>query len=124
MNRSELAERLAGRTGMSKAAAKDSVNSLLEAIGDVLTSEDEVRIRGFRTFVTRDRPAGIGRNPRTGEQVELSALIVPALKAEKTLNDAVNSLNAGRTGSRRGQRTREAREGQQVEIKRLRYDDR
>lgn len=109
---------------MSKAAAMVSVEGVLEAIGEALTSGDEVRIQGFRTFVTRDRPAGIGRNPGTGEQVELSASIVPALKAQKTLKDAVNSLNAGRTGSRRGQRTREAGEGQQVEIKRLRYDDR
>lgn len=91
MNKGELAERLAGRTGMSKAAAKDAVDSVFQAVGEALTSGDEVRIQGFGTFVTRHRPARIGRNPGTGEQVEIPASITPGFKAGKTLRDTVNS---------------------------------
>ena len=95
MNKSELAERLAGRTGMSKAAAKDAVDGVFETIGEALVNEEEVRIAGFGTFGTRNRPARTGRNPATGEQVEIAASTAPAFKAGKTLKDAVNSRNTG-----------------------------
>ncbi len=95
MNKSELAERLAGRTGMSKAAAKDAVDGVFETIGEALVNGEEVRILGFGTFGTRSRPARTGRNPGTGEQVEIAASTAPAFKAGKTLKDAVNSRNTG-----------------------------
>ena len=89
MNKSELAERLAGRTGMSKAAAKDAVDGVFEAIGKALANGEEARILGFGTFGTRNRPARSARNPRTGENVSVVASTVPVFKAGKTLKDAV-----------------------------------
>lgn len=95
MNKSELAERLAGRTGMSKVAAKDAVDGVFETIGEALANGEEARILGFGTFGTRNRPARVARNPRTGDSVSVPASTVPVFKAGKTLKDAVNSRNGG-----------------------------
>ena len=95
MNKSELAERLAGRTGMSKAAAMDAVDGVFGVIGDALTNGDEARILGFGTFGTRNRPARTARNPRTGKSLSVAASTVPVFKAGNTLKDAVNSRNTG-----------------------------
>lgn len=91
MNRSELAERLAGRTGMSKAAARDAVDGVFEAITEALANGEDVRVLGFGTFGTRNRPARTARNPRTGESLSIAASTVPVFKAGRTLKDAVNS---------------------------------
>ena len=91
MNKSELAERLAGRTGMSKTAAKDAVDGVFEVIGEALANSDEARILGFGTFGTRNRPARTARNPRTGETLSIAASTVPVFKAGKTLKDVVGS---------------------------------
>ena len=95
MNKSDLADRLAGRMGVSAAAARDAVDGVFETIGEALANGDEVRILGFGTFGTRNRPTRTGRNPGTGEQVEIAASTVPVFKAGKTLKDAVNSQNTG-----------------------------
>ena len=95
MNKSELAERLAGRTGMSKAAAKDAGDGVFEVIGEALANGEKARILGFGTFGTRNRPARIARNPRTGESLSVAASTVPVFKAGNTLKDAVNARNTG-----------------------------
>ena len=92
MNKPELAERLAERTDMSKAMARDAVDGVFAAIGEALADGEEVRIAGFGTFGTRKRPARTGRNPRTGEPVSISASTSPTFKAGKTLKGAVNAL--------------------------------
>ncbi len=93
MNKSELGERLADRTGMTKAAAKDAVDGMFEVIGEALANGEEVRISGFGTFGTRERPARTARNPRTGEPFSIAASIaastVPVFKAGATLRKAV-----------------------------------
>ena len=94
MNKSELAERLAGRTGMSKAAARGAVDGVFEVIGEALANGGEARILGFGTFSTRDRPARTARNPGTGETLSIAASTIPVFKAGKPLKDAVNSRNA------------------------------
>ena len=91
MNKSDVAERLAERTGMSKAVARDAVDSVFAVIGEALADGEEVRIAGFGTFGTRNRPARTGRNPRTGDAVSIAASTSPTFKAGKTLKDAVNS---------------------------------
>ncbi len=91
MNKSELAERLSGRTGMSKAAAKDALDGVFDVIGEALANGDEARISGFGTFGTRNRPARMARNPRTGETLPVAASTVPMFKAGKALKDAVGS---------------------------------
>ena len=93
MNKSELAERLAGRTGMNKAAAKDAIDGVFETIGEALANGEEARILGFGTFGIRNRPARTARNPRTGESLSIAASTVPVFKAGKLLKDAVNSGN-------------------------------
>ena len=80
MNKSELAERLAGRTEMSKAAAKDAVDGVFDLIGEALTNGEEARILGFGTFGTRNRPARAARNSRTGETLSVAASTVPVFK--------------------------------------------
>ena len=91
MNKADVAERLAERTGITKAVARDAVDGVFAAIGEALADGDEVRIAGFGTFGTRSRPARTGRNPRTGETVSIAASTAPTFKAGRTLKDAVNS---------------------------------
>ncbi|MDE0432846.1 MAG: HU family DNA-binding protein [Bryobacterales bacterium] len=91
MNKTDVAERLADRTGMSKALSRDAVDGVFAAIGKALTDGEEVRIAGFGTFGTRNRPARAGRNRRIGEAVSIPASTAPTFKAGKTLKDAVNS---------------------------------
>ena len=91
MNKSEMADRLAARTGLSKAMAKEAVDGVFSAIGDALADGEEVRIAGVGTFGTRSRPARTGRNPRTGEAVSVLASTSPTFKAGRTLKDTVNA---------------------------------
>ena len=63
MNKAEMADRLAARTGMNKVAARDAVDSVFATIGEALANGDEVRISGFGTFGNRNRPARTGRKP-------------------------------------------------------------
>jgi len=90
MNKSQIADRLAGRMGVSKAAAAGAVDAVLEAIGEALAKHEEVRLAGFGTFAAKHRPARTGRNPQTGEAVSIPASVAPAFRAGKALKDVVN----------------------------------
>ena len=92
MNKTEMADRLAARTGLSKSAARNAVDSVFATIGEALADVEDVRLPGFGTFGTRRRPARTGRNPRTGEAVSISASTSPTFKAGKTLKDTVNAV--------------------------------
>lgn len=94
MNKGKLAKRLAGRTGTSRAAAKDAGDSVFEVIGEALANGEEARILRLGTFATRNRPARTAQNPRTGEQVTVAASTVPVFKADRPLKNAVNSRNS------------------------------
>ena len=91
MNKGEMAERLAARTGLNKAAARDAVDGVFATIAEALANGEEVRIAGFGCFGTKSRPARTGRNPRTGEAVSIPASKSLAFKAGKTHKDAVNA---------------------------------
>ena len=91
MNKTEMADRLAARTGLSKGAARDAVDGVFAIIGKALAEGEDVRLPGFGTFDTRRRPARTGRNPRTGEAVSISASTSPTFRAGKTLTDTVNA---------------------------------
>ena len=91
MNKAEMAERLAARTGLNKAAARDAVDSIFAVIGEALANGEEVRIAGFGTFTARTRPARTGCTPRTGEAISISASKSPSFKAGKPIGDAVNA---------------------------------
>ena len=94
VNKSDIAGRVAGRAGVGKSAAGDAVDTVFEAIAEALARGEDVRITGFGTFGTRSRPARTGRNPRTGESLEISASTAPTFKAGKPLRDAVNAGSA------------------------------
>ena len=91
MNKAQMADRLAARTRLTKAVAREAVDGVFAAIGDDLANGEEVRIAGFGSFSTRSRPARTGRNPRTGEAVSISASKSLTFNAGKTLKDAVSS---------------------------------
>ena len=91
MNKGEMADRLAARTGLNKAAARDVVDGVFETIGEALANGDEVRIAGFGSFGTRSRAARSGRNPGTGEAISIPASKSPSFKAGKALKDAVHA---------------------------------
>ena len=90
MKKPDIAGRLADRTGLSRSAAGNAVEAVFEAIGEALVNGEDVRIAGFGTFATKTRPARTGRNPRTGESLEIQASTAPASKPSKALRDAVN----------------------------------
>ena len=90
MNKSELVDSISSSADISKAAAGRAVDALCDAVGSALKNSETVAIAGFGTFSVRDRAARTGRNPRTGEAIEIAASRVPAFKAGKALRDAVN----------------------------------
>lgn len=89
MKKSELASRVASEASLSKAAADSAVNAMFSAIVDALANGETVSIAGFGMFSTKARAGRQGRNPRTGESIEIAASTVPSFKAGKGLRDAV-----------------------------------
>lgn len=91
MNKSELISALAAKTEMSKKDAEKAVNSFIETITDSLAKDDKIQLVGFGTFMVKNRPARNARNPRTGEEIKISASKAPAFKAGKALKEKVNA---------------------------------
>jgi DNA-binding protein HU-beta len=89
MNKSELIEAVAQSADISKAAAARAVDGMVQAITQALKEGDQVTLVGFGSFVVRERAARSGRNPRTGETIDIKASKVPGFKAGKALKDAV-----------------------------------
>ena len=89
MNKGELIEAVARNTGESKALADKMVNETLDVIVGGVVSSGKVQITGFGTFEGRDRAARTGRNPQTGEAIDIAATRVPAFRAGKLFKDAV-----------------------------------
>ncbi|MGD8568995.1 MAG: HU family DNA-binding protein [Gammaproteobacteria bacterium] len=90
MNKQELVEAVAESADISKAAAGRAVDGMINAISEALGKGDQVSLVGFGTFLVRDRAARTGRNPKTGEPINIAAAKNPAFKAGKALKDAVN----------------------------------
>jgi len=90
MNKSELIESMADAADISKAAAARALEGMIEGITGALKKGDTVSVVGFGTFVVRERAARTGRNPKTGEAIQINASKSPAFKAGKALKDAVN----------------------------------
>lgn len=89
MNKTELINEVAARTEVTRKDAEKAVNAFFNAIESALKSGDKVQLIGFGTFEVRDRQARKGRNPQTGEEIDVPAARVPAFKAGKALKDAV-----------------------------------
>ncbi len=90
MNKSELIDAVADHADLKKSEASSAVDGVIAAVTEALKSGDQVTIVGFGTFLVRQREARAGRNPRTGETIQIKASKVPAFKAGKALKDAVN----------------------------------
>lgn len=90
MNKSQLVDKISEGADLSKAAAGRALDSFIEAVGEALQSGDQVSLVGFGTFLLRERASRSGRNPQTGESIEIAAAKIPAFKAGKALKDAVN----------------------------------
>ena len=90
MNKSQLIEKIAEGADVSKASAGRALDSFIEAVTGALKEDDSVALVGFGTFSVRERAARTGRNPQTGETIEIAAAKVPAFKAGKALKDACN----------------------------------
>ncbi|HER27672.1 MAG TPA: HU family DNA-binding protein [Rhodospirillales bacterium] len=90
MNKNDLVSAVAESADMSKTDAAKAVESVFEAITGALSQKQEVRLVGFGTFSVAHRKASIGRNPRTGEQIQIKASFQPKFKAGKGLKEAVN----------------------------------
>ena len=93
MNKSELTQKLAERTNLSRAEASRAVDALFSVdngiISQALKSGQKVQITGFGSFETRKREARTGRNPRTGKEIKIGASTSAAFRAGKGLKDAV-----------------------------------
>ena len=90
MNKSDLIDAIADSAGLSKADAGRALDAVVDTVTGALQSGDSVSLVGFGTFSVRDRAARQGRNPRTGETIQIKASKNPAFKAGKALKDAVN----------------------------------
>lgn len=94
MNKSDLVDALANDTGMTKADASRAVDALFAPEGGIiakaLKGKKRVQITGFGTFESKHRKARQGRNPRTGQTIQIAATNTPAFRAGKGLKDAIN----------------------------------
>ncbi|MBD7906962.1 HU family DNA-binding protein [Sporosarcina gallistercoris] len=89
MNKTELINSVAESAGLSKKDATKAVETVFETIQDALSKGEKVQLIGFGNFEVRERAARKGRNPQSGEEIEIAASKVPAFKAGKALKDAV-----------------------------------
>lgn len=90
MNKSELVENIAKKTGLSLKDANAVVSAFMSTVKESLAAGDSVVLVGFGSFVVRDRAARTGHNPRTGETLQIPAVKVPAFRPGKSLKDAVS----------------------------------
>lgn len=91
VGKSELIASVSEKTGLTKADSAKAVDAVIEGIISFLAKGEEVRIVGFGSFVVSQRAASEGRDPRTGETINIPAANVPKFRAGKPLKDAVNA---------------------------------
>ncbi|MDB6062267.1 MAG: DNA-binding protein [Verrucomicrobiaceae bacterium] len=90
MNKTELIEAIAASADLPKAAAGRALDAVVDAITSALKNNDQVVLVGFGTFAVKDRAARTGRNPQTGNPIEIAAAKIPSFRPGKALKDAVN----------------------------------
>ena len=89
MNKSELIAAVAAKADLSKKDAEAAVKAVIDSVSEALADGDKVALVGFGTFEVKTRAARTGKNPRTGEAIEIPAAKVPSFKAGAALNNAV-----------------------------------
>ena len=90
MNKSELIEALAAKRGLSFKKAEEVINSIFDSMINALEDGDRIEIRGFGSFVVKDYKAYTGRNPKTGEPIEVKPKKLPFFKVGKELKERVS----------------------------------
>ncbi len=90
MNKAKLIDAVASAANLSRADAGRAVDAVVASVTSALSDGDQVSVVGFGTFSVKHRAARTGRNPRTGETIQIAASNVPGFKAGKALRDAVN----------------------------------
>ena len=91
MNKTDLVEVVALKTGMTKKDAEAAVKAVNEAIAEALAAGDKVQLIGFGTYAVKARAAREGRNPKTGEKMTIAASKTPTFVPGKALKDAINN---------------------------------
>jgi len=91
MNKTDLIAKVAELTDLSKKDATKAVDAVFDAISDALQNGDKVQLVGFGNFEVRERQARKGRNPQTGEEIDIAASKMPAFKPGKSLKDLVSN---------------------------------
>ena len=89
MNKTELVAAAAEQTGMTKKDTEKALNAAFDVIASALSKGEKVQVSGLGIFEVKEREARMGRNPRTGEAMEIAASRTPTFKASKTLKDAL-----------------------------------
>lgn len=91
MTKTDLIQSVSGAVDMPQKAVEKALNAMLDTISEAMENGDAVTIPGFGTFSRKHRSARRGRNPQTGEEMDIPACDVPAFKPGKRLRDAVNA---------------------------------
>jgi integration host factor subunit beta len=94
MTKADLVEEVATVTGLTRKDSEVIVDTLFESVIKALRAGDKLEVRGFGSFRVRQRNARVGRNPKTGEKVEVPAKRVPYFKPSKELKDLINQMSA------------------------------
>lgn len=90
MKKKDLVESISKQCDISKTTASDAIDIIFQSITDAINNDEKVDIKGFGSFNISDRKARKGRNPHTGEEIEIKASRVPTFKASKSLKDYCN----------------------------------
>lgn len=91
MNKAQLIEAMAAKTGNSKKATAEALDAFVGVVSEAMANGNKVQLVGFGTFETRARAARKGKNPQTGAEIKIPACKAPAFKAGKALKDIVNN---------------------------------
>jgi len=90
LNKAELITSIAEKSGLTKKDSEKALNAFIESVEEALAQGEKVQLVGFGTFESRRRSARKGRNPQTGEEIDIPAANMPAFKAGKALKDKLN----------------------------------
>jgi len=90
VNKSELIDAIAASADIPKAQAGRALDAVIEAVTEALKKDDQVALVGFGTFSVKERAARSGRNPQTGQPIDIPAAKIPTFKPGKALKDACN----------------------------------
>lgn len=89
MKKAEFVAKIAEKSGLNRKQAEAAVSAFMQTVAEALKEGDKVQLTGFGSFEVKDRPARVGRNPATGEAIEIAASKAPVFKPGKGLKDEI-----------------------------------